>query len=248
MDGVQKLLPGPFRGTLGRARGQDILLYSAALAFYAMVSVIPLTILVMWILSVILGDQRTHQLAEEIRRVSPENIGADQALERVASQAGIASILTALWPATAYGSGLERAFDRLGPKADRSLGGLRGWGMFLLVILPTFILGSLIGSFLGTVALGTDGLASIVGFVLALATGFLAASVGLVLIYRIFPPKRLSGRQILVATLVGAAGISVLSFLFILFVALGANFQEHYATSGLAGLVLLAVWLSCRTP
>jgi membrane protein len=246
MDGVQKLLPGPFRGALGRARGQDILLYSAALAFYAMVSVIPLTILVMWILSVILGDQRTHQLAEEIRRVSPENIGADQALERVASlgsKLGIASILTALWPATAYGSGLERAFDRLGPKADRSLEGLRGRGMFLLVILPTFILGSLIGSFLGTVALGTDGLARIVGFVLALATGFLAASVGLVLIYRIFPPKRLSWRQILVATLVGAAGVSVLSFLFILFVALGANFQERYATSGLAGLVLLAVWL-----
>ena len=66
---------------------------------------------------------------------------------------------------------------------------------------------------------------------------------GLVLIYRIFPPKRLSRRQIRVATLVGAAGISVLSFLFILFVVVGANFQEHYATSGLAGLVLLAVWL-----
>jgi hypothetical protein len=133
------------------------------------------------------------------RRLSPENIGADQALERVAtlgSKLGIASILTALWPATAYGSGLERAFDRLGPKADRSLEGLRGRGMFLLVILPTFILGSLVGSFLGTVALGTSGVARIVGYVVAL-----------------------------------------------LFVALGANFEAHYATSGLAGLVLLAVWL-----
>src|SRR5439155_9333379 len=182
---------------------------------------VPLTILVMWILSVILGDQRTHRLAQEIRRVAPENIGADQALERVAnlgSKLGIVSILTAVWPATAYGSGLERAFDRLGPTADRSLEGLRGRGMFLLVILPTFILGSLIGSFLGTIALGSSGAARIVGYVLALATGFLAASVGLVLIYRIFPPKRLSMRQILVATLVGAAGISALSLLFFLFV------------------------------
>src|SRR5439155_17422160 len=138
---VQELLPGPFRGALRRARGQDILLYSAALAFYAVVSVVPLTILVMWILSAILGDQRTHQLAQEIRRVAPENIGADQALDRVAnlgSKLGIVSIVTALWPATAYGSGLERSFDRLGPKADRSLEGLRGRGMFLLVILPTF--------------------------------------------------------------------------------------------------------------
>jgi membrane protein len=246
MDGVHKLLPEPLRGALGRARGQDVLLYSAGLAFYAIVSVVPLTILVMWILSAILGDQRTHQLAQEIRRLSPENIGADQALERVAnlgSKLGIASILTALWPATAYGSGLERAFDRLGPKTDRSLEGLRGRGMFLLVILPTFILGSLVGSFLGTVALGTSGVARIVGYVLALVTGFLAASVGLLLIYRIYPPRRLSWRQILVATLVGAAGISVLSFLLIVFVAFGANFEAHYATSGLAGLVLVSVWL-----
>jgi hypothetical protein len=29
----------------------------------------------------------------------------------------------------------------------------------------------------------------------------------------------------------------------VLYVILGANFQEHYATSGQAGLVLLAVWL-----
>jgi membrane protein len=246
MDRLQELLPGPFRRALKRARGQDILLYSAALAFYAIVSVIPLTILVLWIVSAVLGDQRTHQLAQEIRRVAPENIGADQALERVAdlgSKLGVTSILTALWPATAYGSGLERAFDRLGPKADRSLEGLRGRGMFLLVILPTFILGSLIGSFLGTVALGSDGVARIVGYALALATGFLAASVGLVLIYRIFPPTRLTWRQIFEATLVAATGISVLSFLLLLFVGLGANFQAHYATSGLAGLVLLAVWL-----
>jgi membrane protein len=246
MDRIQERLPGPFLRALKRTRGQDILLYSAALAFYAIVSLVPLTILVMWILSGVLGDQRTHQLAQEIRRVAPEDIGADQALERVAnlgSSLGIASILTALWPATAYGSGLERAFDRLGPKADRSLEGLRGRGLFLVVILPTFILGSLIGSFLGAVALGSDGIARIVGYALALATGFLAASVGLVLIYRIFPPQRLTWRQIYQATLVAATGISVLSFGVILFLGLGANFQAHYATSGLAGLVLLAVWL-----
>lgn len=28
-----------------------------------------------------------------------------------------------------------------------------------------------------------------------------------------------------------------------LYVSLGANFEEHYATSGLAAMVLLAVWL-----
>ncbi|HEY3211087.1 MAG TPA: hypothetical protein VGL18_15115 [Actinomycetota bacterium] len=45
------------------------------------------------------------------------------------------------------------------------------------------------------------------------------------------------------ASLTAATGISVLSFLVALYVILGANFQEHYATSGQAELVLLAVWL-----
>jgi len=115
--------------------------------------------------------------------------------------------------------------------------------MFFVVVLPTFVLGSLIGSFLGTVALGSDGIARVVGLALALATGFLAASVGLVLIYRIFPPQRLTSRQIFRATLVAATGISVLSAGFVMAVVLGANFQDHYATSGLAGLALLAIWL-----
>jgi YihY family inner membrane protein len=246
LDWLQDRLPTPIGRALKQARDQDILLYSAALAFYAIVSVVPLTIVVMWVITLVLGDQRTHQLAEEIRKIAPKAIGADTALERVAdlgARLGIISILTALWPATAYGSGLERAFDHLGPRSDRKLEGLRGRGLFFLLIMPTFVLGSLIGSFLGTVALGSDGLVKVAGYVLALVTGFLAATVGLVVIYRIFPPKPLPWRQVIRATLVAGTGISLLSFLFFLFVGLGANFESHYATSGLAGLVLLAVWL-----
>ena len=69
------------------------------------------------------------------------------------------------------------------------------------------------------------------------------AAGGIALIYWIFPPERLSLRQILVATGSAAGAITVLSLLFTLYVGLGANFQEHYATSGLAAFVLLAVWL-----
>src|SRR5439155_27289722 len=97
--------------------------------------------------------------------------------------------------------------------------------------------------FLGTVALGGQGVAKVVGYALAFFTGFLAASAAVVLIYRIFPPKRLPWRDILRATAIAATGISVLSVVFVLFLSLGANFEQHYATSGLAGLVLLAVWL-----
>jgi YihY family inner membrane protein len=222
------------------------LLYSAALGFYGIVSVIPLTIVAMWIVSLVLGDQRTHHLAQDLRRYMPKSIGADQALERVAdlgARLGVVSLITALWPATAYGSGLERAFDRLSPRADRRLEGLRGRGLFFLVILPLFIVGSLAGSFAGTKALGSSGAPRIVGYAIALGTGFVVTAAALILIYRMFPPVRLRWGQILRATLTAAAGISVLSLILVLIITLGANFQAHYATSGLAGIVLLALWL-----
>lgn len=246
VERIESWLPRPVRNVVEHARTDDVLMYAAALGFYAIVSVVPLTILVLWIVSVVLGDQRVQQLAAEIGRIAPKNLGADRIVERVAqlgTRLGIIAVITALWPATAYGSGLERAFDRLGPKRDQRLEGLRGRGLFFLVLLPVFVLGSLIGSFAGSEALGTKGVARILGFGLALATGFLATAIGLVLIYRIFPPAKLSWRAALRATLTAATGISVLSSLFVAYLSAGANFQEHYATSGLASLVLLALWL-----
>jgi len=246
LDRVQDRLPAPIERFLKHARAQDVLLYAAALGFYGLVSVVPLTILVMWIVGLVLGDHRTHQLAAELRRVAPKNLGAGQALERVAqlgTQLGVVSTITALWPATAYGSGLERAFDRLSPRADTRLEGLKGRGLFFLVVLPVFILGSLLGSFAGLEALGSGGAARVIGYAVALAGGFLATGAALILIYRIFPPTRLRWRQVLRATLVAGAGISVLSLAFVAFVSAGANFEQHYATSGLAGIVLLALWL-----
>jgi YihY family inner membrane protein len=246
IERIEARLPRPVRLVVERAHTNDVLTYAAALAFYAMVSVVPLTILMLWIVSVILGDHRVQQLAAEVGRMAPKELGADRIVQRVAelgTRLGIIAIITALWPATAYGAGLERAFDRLGPKGEKELEGLRGRGLFLFVLLPVFVLGSLIGSFAGSEALGSSGVGRIVGYAIALATGFVSTALALILIYRIFPPNRMSWRDVLRATLTAAAGISVLSFLFVLYVSLGANFQEHYATSGLAALVLLAVWL-----
>jgi membrane protein len=246
IERIEARFPRPIREVVARAHTNDVFMYAAALAFYAIVSVVPLTILVLWIVSVVLGDERVQHLATEIGRIVPKSLGAERIVQRVAqlgTRLGVVAIIAALWPATAYGSGLERAFDRLGPKRDEKLEGLRGRALFFLVVLPVFILGSLLGSFFGSQALGTEGLARIVGYVVALATGFVATALALVLIYRVFPPTKLSWRDVFRATLTAATGISVLSFLFFLYVSLGANFEQHYATSGLAALVLLAVWL-----
>src|SRR6266536_2377414 len=174
VERIEAWLPPPMRNVIERAHTNDVFTYAAALAFYAIVSVVPLTILVLWLVSVVLGDDRVRQLASEVGRVAPKNLGADRIVQRVAqlgSRLGVVATITALWPATAYGSGLERAFDRLGPRRDEKLEGLRGRGLFFLVLLPVFVLGSLVGSFAGSEALGTSGLARVIGYAVALATG-----------------------------------------------------------------------------
>jgi uncharacterized BrkB/YihY/UPF0761 family membrane protein len=96
------------------------------------------------------------------------------------------------------------------------------------------------------VALGLSGhgvAGAVIGIVLAAAIGFAGTAVGVALIYRIFPPQRMPLHAILHGTLWSATAITVLTVAFGLVLQSGANFQEHYATSGVAVLVLLAVWL-----
>jgi membrane protein len=239
-------LPAAIRRLLNDLRGQDLFLFSAGLAFYALVSIAPLVILVMWVTSLVLGDERVHQLAADLGRAAPEGIGADQALRKVANlgtTVGAWAMLTAIWPATAYGAGLRRAFDRLSRKREEQFKGLRGRGLGLLVLMPVFVLGSLVSAYVGTEAAGNGPAGAIAGVAVALVTGFVGASIAIVLIYRIFPPSRMSWPEIGRATVVAAGGIAVLSVAFVAFLASGTNFEDHYITSGLAGIVLLGVWL-----
>jgi membrane protein len=238
-------LPGPGRRFFAEAHKDDLFLLAAGLAFYALVSVAPLVILVMWVTSLVVGDERLRQLATALGRYAPNGIGIDKGLTRVAqlgTTAGAWAIVTALWPATAYGAGLRRAFDRLSPKREQ-LEGLRGRGLAFFVLFPVFVLGSLISAYAGSKALGngTDGQTA--GIVVALTTGFAGAAVAILLIYRIFPARRMAWPEIGTATLVAAAGIAVLSAGYVAFLSLGTNFEEHYLTSSLAGVVLLGVWL-----
>jgi membrane protein len=244
-DRIQDLLPRPIRGVVQRARKDDIFMLAAGLAFYAVVSLVPLVLLLLSVVSMILGDQRVKELADVVGRAAPKNLGADEFIRHIATVAARTSVvafLTGLWPASSYGAGLVRAFDHLSSR-NRPAQGLRGRGLVLIVLIPVFVLGALVGSYAASQAVGGSGIGVVIGLVLALVAGFLGAAAGLVLIYWIFPPVRLGWRGILTATAVTAGGITVLSLIFTLYLSLGADFEEHYATSGLGVFILTAVWL-----
>ena len=239
-DRVERRLPAPVRRLVQEIRGDDVLLFSAGLAFYALVSVAPLSIMVVWVASVILGDQRLHQLAVEVGRIAPKQLGADTAVERIASlgtRIGLWALVTGLPssparrateanedPSLARRAGMRITARRSirSPSAHR--GGRRA-ACRRLTSTPSAYAGRRRG--------------------FALAIGFVTALVALVLIYWIFPPERLRWRAIARGAALAAGAIAVMSLGFVLYLASGTNMAEHYASSSLALIVLLAVWLFC---
>jgi uncharacterized BrkB/YihY/UPF0761 family membrane protein len=201
--------------------------------------------LAFWVISLLLGDGSVRSFAQQLGRVAPEQMGLDRLLRQVAqagTSVGVVALITSLWPASAYGSAIARALERLSPR-KKALEGVRGRGLALAFLLPLFVLGGLVGSFLGTTLLGDRGIFLILEWVLALVMGFAATAVAVALIYRILPPAPLEWRRLLRATSLVSSGISVLSLLFTLFLTLGANFREHYPSSALALVVLVGLWL-----
>jgi uncharacterized BrkB/YihY/UPF0761 family membrane protein len=220
---------------------------SAGLGFYALVSIPPIVIVALWLAGLVAGDDSVERLADQIGRVAPKDLGIDRAVRQISEQGtslGLSAMAIGLWPATAYGAGLVRAFERLAVgRKSRERTPMLGRLLMLTVVLPLFVLGSILASFAGASALGDALIGRLLGLVLALVAGFIGASLAVALIYRIFPPERLAWRQIVRGTVVAAVGIAVLSLGLVLYANLGANFGEHYVSSGLTAVVLTAVWL-----
>lgn len=243
---VEGRLPRWARDAIERSRGHDLVLFASGLAFYAIVSLAPLTILTIWIAGMVLGDDGVARLARAVEEIAPPGLGAHSAITTVAdagTSAGLPAAIAGLWPATAYGSGVARAFLRLSPHRRRKFKGLRARGLLLVVLLPLFVLGGLVGSFVGSAIVGGEGIQRVIGWVLALGTGFLGVGSATVLLYKIFPPEPLSWAAALKGTAVAAGGISILSLGFTVYLSLAPDVSGSYGGAGLAGLVLLGLWL-----
>jgi len=119
---------------LRRLRSEVVFLLAAGLSFYALVSVVPFAVLVLWLVSLITGKARVHEVAGELARHLPANLGVENALQRVADlglRLGLGALAALLWPATAYGAGLRRSFVRLTHDRDEEVTGLRGRALAL---------------------------------------------------------------------------------------------------------------------
>lgn len=234
------------RRALAIARAEDVFLYSAALAFYGLISVAPLVVVALWITTLLVGPGQVHGVAQDLARLAPRALGIDRALERVAdlgTTLGVVAVVAALWPATAYGAALVRVLDRIA--GDRAATGPRGRVAALLLVgfVPVFVLGTLVAGYVGSVALGDSGVQAAVGLVLAVTASFATAVATVAAIYRFFPRTPPGWRATIRGAVVAAGSMSVLSAAYVAYLRLGANFERRYASDALAAVGLLGFWL-----
>lgn len=222
-------------------------LAAAGLAFYALVSPAPLVVLSLRIAALLVGDVAVRRAGDELARLSPEKLGVDKAFGAVAAAGtgiGFTAALTAVWPASAYGSGLVRAFDRL-TGTKRSNQGVRGrlLSLSLLGVMPVFVLVTLGVIAVAPRVLGEGAAAAVGGWALGVVVAFGMLTALHALIYRVFAPRPPTRRDLVEGAVVASLGVTVLSLAFAGYLRFGADFAGRYVTSGLAAVVLLAVWL-----
>jgi len=195
IDLLERYLPGPTAHLVSWARSDESLSTAASLAFFALVSLPPTALIGFWAAGLMAGDERISQLGEQLAALAPAEMGADGMLLQlveVAGTLGWTSVLAALWPATAYGAGLARAFDRLTPTGRRRMDGLRGRVLVvvLIALLPLLILGALLVVLFLPQLLGEQVVVRVLGLALAGLIAVAALTAILALLYAVLPRRR----------------------------------------------------------
>lgn len=244
----RRYLPGPAVSLVSWARSDESLLTAASLAFFSLVSIPPTALICFRIAGAVVGEERLGELGEKLAAAAPAEVGADgmliEAVE-VATQLGWGAVFAALWPATAYGAALARAFDRLTPTGRRPLDGIRGRLLLVVVIplLPLFVLGVLVVVVVLPRIVGNDAMLRVVGWGLSAVVGVGVLTGLFAVLYDLFSPADVGYRAASRGAAWAAALITLISAGYAVYLRVGANFEEQYGSSTFAAVILLGLWL-----
>lgn len=244
LAGLRDALPSPLARFVERLGSRDILMAGSSLAFYGLVSLLPLLLMAFALVSAVAGQET---LTEFTRRTAQTgSAGIASVLGQLTSNAPSltwVTVLSALWPATAYGGGLRRALMHASP-GEEQLSGLRGrmLGLGLVLVLPVLILAGVPLMFV-ILQLAQDGLT---GVLLGTGVAFLVAVVvgsGLTtLLYHTFSPARIGLRESVGAAVLVSGITAAFSLGFVLYLQLG-QVEERFGGGTVGAVVLMGVWL-----
>ena len=186
----------------GRLRGRDTALIAAGLTFYAGIAVVPVLVLSLALTSWLTSPARVRELTGRLAEVLPGQLGAPDALARLAeagtSLSGLEAVLTLL-PISLYGEGIRRALLRFSPAPDRFTawrGRLLSLPLLLvapLLLYPLLLVGRLLAELAAEPGIG----ATIGGFAAGYYSVLLALTVPLIWVFRVVAarPAAVDGRR-----------------------------------------------------
>ncbi len=234
--------------TRRRLASQDLLLLGAGLTFYAAIAVVPLLLIAVFLAGALLGHAQVRELSQMLADFAPAGLGFSARLVELAqAAAGLSplAVIAALIPATSYGEGLTRAFDRLAG-VRTSAKGLRGRlkSIALLGALPLLTMGAfgivaVLPAMLGE-GLGMQVLAGYLTFVAA----WIGGTVLLAVTYRAFSPVPLSTAGWLWSSAGTGSFLAGMSLGWVVVLEVGVDVGQAYGGSQELGAgVLFAVYL-----
>lgn len=243
-DAVEALgsrLPPRLAEFAQRLADREVLLAGSSLAFYGLVSAVPLLLMAFAATDAIFGPESLQRL----RAGAPSrgmNLFIGQ-LTHVSTSVSLVTVLFSLWPATAYGGGLRRALREMSGE-EEDLSGIRGRGRGLLMVLalPVVVVGGIPVTY-GLTGLTGDGLlATALGWLLALVGGTVVGTAVLAALYQLFAPTRLDWRSAVAGAALAAAVTALLSLVFVVYLRFGATL-DRFGGPVIGMVVLLGVWM-----
>lgn len=236
------------RDTYARAKGHDLALLAAGLAFYAGIAIIPLLLFGLYGAGLVLGDDQVMTRVDRVADFAPSNLGVPalvRALGDMGPRLGIPSLIASLIAATTYGEGMLRAVDALEDRrrAGRTLAGrlrvLPYIGVFPMVTVAGLVTVAALPDVLGG---GRSG--QVLGVYLTFWIGWLSAAVLLVVLYRLFSGRSIRWAATVWGALATGSFLAGMSLGWVLVLRYGiAVGQAFGGSTELGRIVLFAVYL-----
>jgi membrane protein len=232
-----------------RLRGRDTALIAAGLTFYAGIAVVPALVLALGLTSWLTSPETVRELTGRLAEVLPVQLGAPDALARLA-EAGtdlspVEAVLTVL-PISLYGEGIRRALLRFSPATDRFTawrGRLLSLPLLLvapLLLYPLLLVGRLLAELAQTPGPG----AAIGGFAAGYYSVLAALTVPVIWVFRVVAADRLGWRAVLIGAVLTAASLSGFLQGFVLFLSLPLDLGAPFGgLTVVGGVVAVGFWL-----
>ena len=227
-------------------RRHDLFLLAAGVTFYAVVALVPLTVVSLRLVGWVGGDGSVRSFARLVGVYLPHGDAADavRALASAALNVRWPILVASLFPASLYAEGLRRALARLDSEQDAS--GIRGAVRSRVLALCGFVCVTVCLQAVASVGVAvTDHHFPIAsGVYLAFVVGWGLATAALVVTYHIGSVSRLPVRALLLGAATTGSMVSGMTLGLILCLRLPVTFGRAYGGFTTAGvLATFAGWL-----